>query len=243
MDNPNQVPVEAAGATAAQGQTEVVTHPTTPEAGSSATMPTGVEGSDNSTPSWSSDPRFAGKSPEDVYKSYRELETKLGNHKAIEEKAQLADLLQERLGITPNEVQDYIARQEQEEAEQRQREIEENPGLAALQEVESLKDRLALEQEKASLGSFIGAHPELAPMKAQLFKLALTAERNSNLSYEGIYEKYYGEAMKIAGAQAYQKIGEKQQMASTTPSSADVQKPKLEDLSVAEMEKILPHAN
>lgn len=243
MDNPNKVPEGTAGATAAPGQTEVSTHPTTPEAGSSATKPQGGEGSGTDTPTWASDPRFAGKTPEDVYKSYRELETKLGNHKAIEEKAQLADLLQERLGITASEVQEYIAEQEKEESANRQREIEENPGAAAYREVEALKDRLAIEQEKANLNSFIGAHPELAPLKAQLFKLALTAERNSSLSYEGIYEKYYGEAMKIAGSEAYRKIGEKQQMASTTPSSADVQKPKLEDLSVAEMEKILPHAN
>lgn len=243
MDNPNEVPVGTAGATAALGQTDATTHPTAGTEGSSATIPATAEGSNTATPAWAGDQRFAGKTPDDVYKSYRELETKLGDYKSIQEKAQLADLLQERLGITPDKVQDYIAQQEAEAEAARQKQMTENPGQFAIERVQAIEAELAMEKEKASLNSFVTAHPELEPIKQQLFKIAMTAEAQSNMPYEQIYENYFGGAMKIAGEQAYQKIGEKQQMSTTAPSSADVQRPNLDDLSVADLEKILPHAN
>lgn len=239
MENQNIVPNEA-NANVSEGQTIVETLPTSSNE-STSTIPQN-ENVGSSEQAWMQDQRFAGKTPDDIYKSYRELESHLGDYKSIKEKAQMADLLQNRLGITPDEINEYIANKEQEEQQEQQREIEENPGAVAYREVESLKDQLALEHEKSQLNSFIEANPELSPIKAQLFKLAITAERDTNLSYNDIFNKYYGDAMKIASTMAYEKIGEKQQMSSTTPTSSDVKKPNLEELSVAELEKILPHS-
>lgn len=187
-----------------------------------------------STNPWDDNPKFEGKSPEDVYKAYQELEKAQGT---LGQKAEVANLIQDKFGITPEQLKERIEAQEQQVQEQQ---YEENPNSYLQDRLAKQENELALIKEERELDNFLKENPDYAPHKDKLMKIALNIERDK--SYEDIANEYIGDAIKTGQQSAYNKIEQKQETQAAGSTNAEVQKPNLEDLSVEEMEKILPHA-
>lgn len=228
MDNLNTsgVPQEAAGATAASGQTPAPeTQPTgtatgtsAPETGKAGGMP------------WEQDPRFAGKTADDVWKGYTELEKLKGE---LGRKAEVANLLEEAYGITPDQLKQQVeARKQAEQAEYyRQNPLEAT--VAPLQkQVQELQSTLAMQNEEKTLDSFLTEKPELQPFRDKLLQLALSVPeyRDNNVPYEQIANEWFGEAIKTGQNSAYQKIGEKQAMQTAPASGQERTTPTMEQI-------------
>ena len=178
------------------------------------------------------------KSPEELEKAYKELEGKLGT---LGQKASVADIIQERYGVTPDELREAIESQERARMEQQYRE---NPGAFAVQKVQELEQKLALQEEEKRLDSFLAQNQEYAPFRDLILKLALNLERNKG--YEEIAKEYFGQARAQGQTDAYKKIEVKKNTQATGVSSVPkkaLSQEDLKNLSVAELEAILPHAD
>lgn len=180
------------------------------------------------------------KSPQELEKAYKELESKLGESG---QKASLVNKLEEQTGMSAQQIANYLAQQEQQRMDQA---IQENPGLAAFQEVQTLKNQLALQAEEKELDKFLGSE-EGKPYQAfkdKIFKLGLHLEKDK--TYNDIAKEYFGEARATGQQDAYKKIETKKQTQATGAMSQPQKKFTEEDLrnmSAAEMEAILPHAD
>lgn len=178
------------------------------------------------------------KSPEDLEKAYKELEGKLGT---LGQKASVADLIQEKYGMTPDQLRQTIEQQEQAQMEQQYRD---NPGAFAVQKVQELEARLALRDEERELDSFLQKNPEYAPQRDKILKLGLNLEKDK--PYEDIAREYFGETRAQGQQDAYKKIDAKVRTQATGTQSAPAKKfteADYENMSAAEMEAILPHAD
>lgn len=181
------------------------------------------------------------KSPEELEKAYNELQGKLGEQGR---KAELANLLEQQTGMNTDQIKDYLAQQRN---FQYQQQVQENPGLAAFQEVQSLKQQLALQAEQKELDSFLSSE-EGKPyqgFKDKILNLGLNLERGK--SYGDIARDYFGQAIAQGQQSAYKKIDTKV-MTQATGVSQSAPKGKitaedLQNMSVAELEAILPKAN
>jgi len=178
------------------------------------------------------------KSPEELEKAYKELESKLGE---VGQKSELVNKLERQTGMTSEQISDFIERQEQ---EQLRRNIQENPGMAAFQEVQTLKQKLALQNEEKELDSFLKENPEYAPQRDKILKLGLNLERDK--SYADIAKEYFGETRAQGQQDAYKKIDQKQKTQATgvlsTPAKKFTQED-MENMTAAELEAILPKAD
>lgn len=178
------------------------------------------------------------KSPEDLEKAYKELEGKLGT---LGQKASVADLIQEKYGMTPDQFQATLEAEEQSRLEQ---EYANNPAGYALLEVQNLKQELALQKEEKELDSFLQKKPYYTPMRDKILKLGLNLEKGK--TYEEIAREYFGETRSQGQQDAYKKI-EVKKMTQTTGTQSAPQKrlsdSDWENMSASEMEKILPHAD
>jgi len=181
---------------------------------------------------WDEDERFKGKSPEEMYKLVQEADKYKGE---LGKKAKVADLIQEKYGIDPESLEQILTQREQEVQAQ-----EEDPAVYLQEQMAKTQQELALLKEEKALDDFLKEKPEYTPFREKLMKVAFTAEPNK--PYSEIAEEYFGDAIKTGKQVAYEKIGEKKETQATSSSQAEKQKPNLEDLSVEEMEKILPHA-
>lgn len=181
------------------------------------------------------------KSPQELEKAYKALEGKLGE---VGQKAELANLLEKQTGMTHQQIKDYIANQERQQMEQQ---IRENPGMAAFQEVQSLKGQLALQQEEKELDSFLQSEEgkAYAPFKDKIFKLGLNLEKDK--SYEDIAKEYFGQSRAQGQQDAYRKIEQKQTTQATGASQAAPKSrltpEEMDKMTAAELEAILPHAD
>jgi hypothetical protein len=178
------------------------------------------------------------KTPEELEKAYSELQGKLGEQS---QKAELANILEKQTGMNAQQIRDYLSQQEQAQLEQR---IKEDPSGYALQEVQTLKAQLALKEEQAELDGFLASNPEYAPFKDKILNLGLNLERDK--SYADIANEYFGQARAQGQQDAYKKIETKTQSQTTGVKSAPNRTLTDEDfknMSVAEMEAILPHAD
>lgn len=184
--------------------------------------------------------KFAGKydSPEELEKAYLEAQRKISE---TGQKARVADLIQEKYGMTPEEFQATIEAEEQARLEQ---EYRTNPAGAALREAQAVKQELALMKEERELDSFIQANPEYAAQRDKILKLGLNLERGK--SYEEIAKEYFGEVRAQGQQDAYKKIDAKVRTQTTGTQSAPQKKfteADLENMSSKELEAILPHAD
>lgn len=178
------------------------------------------------------------KSPEELEKAYLEAQKKISE---VGQKAAVADLIQEKFGIDPATLRETIERQEAERMEQA---IRENPGLAAFQEVQTLKQELALRDEEKELDSFLQKNPEYAGQRDKLLKLGLNLETGK--TYEEIATEYFGATRAQGQQDAYKKIDAKVRTQATGTQSAPAKKftdADLDNMSAAELEAILPRAD
>jgi len=178
------------------------------------------------------------KTQEDLEKAHKELEGKLGS---LGQKAAVADLIQEKYGMTPDQLRATI---EAEEQQRQQQMYQENPGAFAVQKVQALEQQLAMEKEERELDSFIQKNPEYAPQRDKILKLGLHLETGK--PYEDIAREYFGEVRAQGQKDAYNKIDAKVRTQATGTQSAPSKKfteADFDTMSAAEMEAILPHAD
>jgi hypothetical protein len=193
------------------------------------------------------------KSPEELVNAYKELEGKLGD---LGQKAKVADLLQEKYGVTPEQLRAQI---EQQEYQQQQQRYAQDPMAPLLDKVTALEQKLAVqEQEKAlntvtkELDTFVKNNPAYEAHRDKILKLALTPNigfdptTGKEVGLDEIAKDYFGTARAQGQQDAYKKI-ETKEMTQATGVSRGAPKGKLtlEDLrgmSVAEQEAVLPHA-
>lgn len=190
-----------------------------------------------------SEPLLAGKykSPEELVKAYKELEGKLGQR---DETLDLVKDLERTTGMRADQIRQALTQQEQQRMEQT---IQDNPGLAAYQEVQSLKSQLALQNEQRELDNFLSSEEgkPYTAFKDKILKLGLNLEKDK--SYADIAREYFGEARATGQQDAYRKI-ETKKMTQATGASQAAPKSKLapeelDRMSAADLEAILPHAD
>lgn len=245
-------PLGDADVTASQGQSDATETQTvepaveTEETNNEVeTEPEAVEETGEASSSWESDPKFKGKTPDDLYKSYKELETNQGT---LSQKAEIANMIQEKFGKTPEEFKALI---DQQEAQEKQARYKDNPLAPVLDQVSELKELVqnqeaekALMNEEKELDSFLTENPEYAPNRDKILKLGLTSEQDK--SYEDIAREWFGETRAQGQQDAYKKIETKKMTQSTGAQSAPKKSFSAEDMdnmSAAEMEAVLPHAD
>lgn len=178
------------------------------------------------------------KSPEELEKAYIESQ-KL--HGTLGQKAKVADLILEKYNMTPDQFQAALEAEEQARLEQ---EYSTNPAGYALREVQELKNQLALKEEEGKLNSFLAENPEYAPFKDKLFNLYLNVEKDKELGEIAV--DYFGQAIASGQQIAYKKIDAKKNTQATSVSSVpkrQITEEDLKNLSVAELEALLPHAD
>lgn len=174
------------------------------------------------------------KSPEDLVNAYKELEGKLGT---LGQRAKVADIIQEKYGMTPEQFEETIEAEEQTRIQQA---IQENPGLAAYQEVQKLQQQLAYKEEEGKLNTFLAENPAYVPFKDKLFNLYLNVEKDKELSE--IANDYFGQAIAKGQQDAYKKIEVKKNTQTTGVVSTPKKGITLEDMegmTAAEMRAVL----
>lgn len=178
------------------------------------------------------------KNVEELEKAHKELESKLGQ---LGQKAKVADLIQEKYGMTPEQLQQTIENEEQ--ARQAQQ-YQANPGAYAVAKVQELESKLALQAEEKELDSFIQKNPEYEANRDKIFKLGLYLEKDK--PYEEIAREYFGETRAQGQRDAYKKIEDKTKTQATgtksTPNRGFTEA-ELDNMSSDELAKILPHAD
>lgn len=231
---PSTGPVEAAGATAAQD---------TPAQVETQTSAPGTVVSDNTSDSpegQASQTLLAGKysSPQELEKAYLEAQKKISEQG---QKAAVADLLQEKYGVSPEQLRATIEAQEQQALYEQ---MQQNPGLYAAERVQRLEQQLALQNEEKELDGFLHKNPEYAPFKDKILNLGLNLERDK--TYEEIARDYFGQARATGQQDAYKKIEQKVMQQPTGVTSVPKKQFGLEDMkrmSARELEAILPHSD
>ena len=181
------------------------------------------------------------KSTQELEKAYNELQGKLGEQGR---KAELANLLEQQTGMNAEQIRDYITQQQ---TLQYQQQVQDNPGMAAFQEVQNLKQQLALQAEQKELDSFLNSE-EGKPyqgFKDKILNLGLNLERGK--SYGDIARDYFGQAIAQGQQSAYKKIDSKVMTqatgASQSPPKGKISLDDMKNLSTKEMESILPWAD
>lgn len=224
-------PVGGEGATSSQDTSEVETQTAEP-----------VESVSDGATEEAEQPEalLAGKykSPEELEKAYKELEGKLGT---LGKRASVADLIQEKYGMTPEQFQQTIDAEEQARID---REAQSNPLGYLNKEVMSLKQQLALRDEEKELDSFLSKNPEYQSQRDKILKLGLGPERDK--TYEEIAKEWFGETRAQGQKDAYKKIDAKVRTQTTGTQSAPTKKfteSDLDNMSAAELEKVLPWAD
>ena len=252
MDNIEQSssPSGEADVTASQGQLDA-TDTQTDETSQPIDGGVGAESGQASNP-WDNDPKFKGKTPEDIYKAYSEVEKLNGQ---LSQKAQVANLIQEKYGVTPEQLRLQIEAQER---QQKQELYANNPLAPLMDEVSELKAyKQAQEQEKAlanvnsELDKYIKDNPGYETHRDKILKLALTPgigfdqETGAETPIEDIAKDYFGTARAQGQQDAYKKIDKKIMTQATGAVSTPQKKLSMDDMqnmSVEELRAILPHA-
>ena len=251
MDNTeNATPVGSDGATSSPDNAAVSTQPV--ESAQTTVSDGEPAGTGQATNPWDNDPRFKGKAPEDIYKAYTEAEKLNGQ---LSQKAQLANRLSEKYGVTPEQV---LSQMEQQELQEKQAYYANNPLAPVLDEVNQLKaivqqneQEKALNATKSELNEFLKANPDYEAYKDKLMKLALTPTigfdptTGEETSFQDLANEYFGSARAQGQQDAYRKIETKQTTQATSVSQAPAKgKPTLDELrnmSYEERIAVLPH--
>lgn len=229
MDNleTNTEPVGAEGATSSQDNSSAMeTQPAETDQVVSANESAETGSTENP---WDSDPRFKGKTPEEMFNIVQEADKYKG---VLSQKAQVLELLERQTGMGADELAQML--QEQEEA-RLQAEYAANPASYALKEVTELKAQLAYQEEEKQVESFIQQNPEYSEFKNEIFNIGLNLEKEK--SYEDIAKQYFGKAIAKGQESAYKKIETKKQTQSSGTSTTTNSKlgyEQLKDLPRAE---------
>jgi hypothetical protein len=179
------------------------------------------------------------KTPEELERGYKELESKLGQH---DETRELAKMLEEQTGMSASQIRDYIAQQKQQQLVQQYRA---NPEMYNAQKIQELEAKIALQNEERELDKFLGENPEYTPHKDKILKLGLNLERDK--PYADIAREYFGQARAQGQQDAYKKIETKKQTQATgvsqTPPGGKLTPEDMDRMTAAELEAILPWAD
>lgn len=201
-----------------------------PDTASHVTHEDGTTQGDNVSREGQPSEKLAGKysSPQELEKAYKELESKMGS---LGQKAAVADLLQEKFGVTPEQLRQRI---EQQELQRKQELYAQNPLAPLVDEVQELrqwKQQQEVERAQAAVKSeveaFVKENPAYEGQKDNLMKLALTPgigfTENGEVPLSELAGQFFGSAMAQAQQAAYQKI-EMKQNTQATPTSKSAQK-------------------
>lgn len=209
------------------------------------------------TNAWENDPRFKGKTADDIYKYAQEAEKLSGQ---LSQKAELANLFEAR-GFTPQQIK---AQLEQMDYQQQQDRYAQNPLAPLVDEVQSLRawkesqeNEKALSQTKSEIDSFVKDNPGYEAHKSKIEKLALTegigfttrfnpmTGRNETVDVplDEIARDYFGEARAQGQQDAYNKIDTKIRTQATGTKGAPKRGFTEEDyanMSAAELKALIP---
>lgn len=192
-------------------------------------------------------PLLAGKykTIEELEKAYSEIQKVSGS---LSQKAEVANLLEKYSGMDTKQVRDYLLQQQEQkqqaQAQQAQERIQQNPGLEAYQEVQDLKQQLALQSEEKELDTFISNNPEYAEFRDKILNLGLRVENDK--TYEEIAQEYFGKAIAQGQNTAYKKIEIKKNTQATGMSDSQEKQYSIDDLrnlSSNELRSLLPQAD
>ena len=236
MDTINESPVGVEGATSAPDTDSQDTQPA--EVSNEETQ--GVSDAQVSEKETEAEVLLAGKykSPEELEKGYKELESKLGERG---EHSELVKALEQQTGMSASQIKDYISQQNEAKLLQQ---YNDNPTPYLAQEIQQLKGQLALQAEERELDKFLEKNPEYEPHKDKILKLGLNLERGK--SYDEIAKEYFGEASAQGQQDAYKKIETKKTQATGMSQSAPKGKLTPEDMdkmTATELEAVLPWAD
>ena len=173
----------------------------------------------------------------------------------MSQKAQLANKLSEKYGVSPEQVLSQI---EQQELKEKQEYYANNPLAPVLDEVNQLKaivqqnaQEKAMDATKAELNDFLKTNPGFEAHKDKLMKLAITPgigfdpKTGDEVPFADLANEYFGAARAQGQQDAYRKIETKQMTQATSVSQAPSKgKPTLEELrsmTYAERLAVLPH--
>lgn len=238
-------PVGSDGATSSPDTSaEVDTQPQSPD-------PSVSDGASGQDEGQAASTLLAGKykSPADLEKAYKSLEEKLG---PLGQKAKAADLLEEKFGVTPDQLAHIIATQEEEARQQR---YAGNPLLPVLDQVSELRQKVeAQEAEKAQLlvekelDGFIQENEAYAPFKDELRQLALTSgigfdpNTGEDVPLDTLAQRFFGKAIASGQQAAYEKIEVKKNTQPTGVASTPkkgITREDMEAMTAAELEAYL----
>lgn len=194
------------------------------------------------------------KTPDELVEGYKNLESKLGE---LGQKASVADMLQEKYGISPEQMTAQI---QQLEEQQRQERYANNPIAPLEDKVQYLESMLqAQETEKAQIAlerevdSYLKENPAFEANRNQITKLLKTPgigfdpNTGQDLASVGdIAHEYFGAARAQGQQDAYNKIEMKESTQATGVSSVSKKQFGLEDLRAMPLEdlmKVLPHSD
>lgn len=233
----NTDPLGEAGATASQGQSDA-TGTQLVETTDAVSDGQVAEAGQASNP-WDNDPRFKGKSAEDIYKYATEAEKVKGQ---LSQKAELANLIEQQTGMSTQQIKEQLAYQQQQQMAQA---IQENPGLAAYQEVQNLKGQLAIQAEQKELDSFLQSEEgkPYTSFRDKILNLGLKLETDK--TYGEIAREYFGQSRAQGQQDAYQKIETKimnQATGSKSSNHRSISSDEMKGMSTSEMETFLPRA-
>ena len=208
-----------------------------------------VDGATSGEAGEAQDKLLAGKykSPEDLENAYKELEGKLGT---LGQKAQVADLFEEKYGLTPEQLRQVV---EQQELEAKRQRYADNPLAPVLDEVASLRQIVEQQElEKANLAvenelnTFLKENDVYTPFREQIKRLALTEgigfDTNGERPIGDIADEYFGKAIAQGQQSAYNKIEVKKNTQTTGVVSTPNKGVTLDDMrnmTAAELEVLL----
>ena len=238
MDTNEQTPVGGQDVSSSQDTTADIAQPTQTDE---------VVDGNQSDEAAEASPLLAGKysSPQELEKAYQELQGKLGEQG---QKAEVANLIEKQTGMNAQQIKDYLTQQSY---AQYQQQVQVNPGLAAFQEVQTLKNQMALQTEQNELDKFISSEEgkPYTEFKDKILNLGLNLERGKG--YDEIARDYFGKAIAKGQQDAYKKI-DKKVMTQATGASKGAPRSKItsEELDamshkdrIAAMEAMYPHAD
>jgi hypothetical protein len=214
MDNIETTePVGVEGATSSQDNSAADTQPTE----STDSVSDGeVEEEGQAPQPWDNDHRFKGKTPEEMFAIVQEADKYKGE---LGQKAKAFDLIGQKYGITPQQLEEQIRQQELREQQER---YAGNPLAPVLDKVATLEQKLlvkeqqeALNSVKSELDNYIKDNPAYEAHKEQILKLAITAGigfdqvTGETRSMDDIATEYFGKARAQGQKDAYKKIDTK----------------------------------
>ena len=182
------------------------------------------------------------KNPQELEKAYKELEGKMGE---IGQKAELANLLEKQTGMNYQQIKEYIANQERQQLEEQARV---NPGAYAYQEVQSLKQQLALQEEERKLDKFLNSEEgkPYQEFKEDIQEFAFLPKYHGK-SYQEIAIEKFGKAITKGKEDAYKKIDTKRNTQATgvsqAPPKGKLTEEDMDKMSAEELAAVLPWAD